>query len=200
MYDDGNAATGVFGSGYGHTQRGGTTGGGGDGHMPMLMSSHVYFMRAEAAQDGLSSENARDMLEAGLRRSIEETMSYSAGWGTVGDLNGDGVGGIPEERSINNYVNYVLNAYDAAADSEAKLNIIVKEFRLASMGNGVEPYNAMRRTGHPTEMQSSMKAASAGTFPRLFPYPSDVTNLNANAPVRTDLGEKVFWDRAGVLN
>tara|TARA_B110000014_G_scaffold45177_1_gene29918 strand:- start:1476 stop:3203 length:1728 start_codon:yes stop_codon:yes gene_type:complete len=200
MYDDGNAATGVFGSGYGHTQRGGTTGGGGDGHMPMLMSSHVYFMRAEAAQDGLSSENARDMLEAGLRRSIEETMSYSAGWGTVGDLNGDGVGGIPEDRSINNYVNYVLNAYDAAADSEAKLNIIVKEFRLASMGNGVEPYNAMRRTGHPTEMQSSMKAASAGTFPRLFPYPSDVTNLNANAPVRTDLGEKVFWDRAGVLN
>ena len=35
MYDDGNAATGVFGSGYGHTQRGGTTGGGGDGHMPV---------------------------------------------------------------------------------------------------------------------------------------------------------------------
>jgi hypothetical protein len=93
-----------------------------------------------------------------------------------------------------------MAAYDAASDSEAKLNIIVKEFRLACMGNGIEPYNSMRRTGHPLEMQPSMKAASAGTFPRLFPYPSDVTNLNANAPVRTGLGEKVFWDRAGDLN
>ena len=200
MYDDGNAATGVFGSGYGHTQRSGTTGGGGDGHQPMLMASHVYFMRAEAAQDGLSSENARDMLETAIRQSIDEVMSYSAGWGTVGDLNGDGVGAVPEARNINSYVNYVLNAYDAAGDSEAKLNIIVKEYRLACMGNGIEPYNSMRRTGHPTEMQPSMKAASAGTFPRLFPYPSDVTNLNANAPVRTGLGEKVFWDRAGSLN
>ena len=107
---------------------------------------------------------------------------------------------MPEDRNINSYVNYVLNAYDAASDSEAKLNIIVKEFRLACMGNGIEPFNSMRRTGHPLEMQSSMKAASAGTFPRLFPYPSDVTNLNANAPVRTGLGEKVFWDRAGALN
>ena len=52
-------------------------------------------------------------------------MTYSAGWGTVGDLNGDGVGGVPEDRNINSYVNYVLNAYDAAGDSEAKLNIIV---------------------------------------------------------------------------
>tara|TARA_B110000116_G_scaffold223529_1_gene202762 strand:- start:646 stop:1131 length:486 start_codon:yes stop_codon:yes gene_type:complete len=160
----------------------------------------IYFMRAEAAQDGLSSENARDMLETAVRQSIDEVMTYSAGWGTVGDFNADGIGGVPEDRNINSYVNYVLNAYDAAGDSEAKLNIIVKEFRLACMGNGIEPFNSMRRTGHPTEMQSSMKAASAGTFPRLFPYPSDVTNLNANAPVRTGLGEKVFWDRAGSLN
>ena len=127
-------------------------------------------------------------------------MSYSAGWASVGDFNGDGVGAVPTDRLIGNYVDYVMNAYDATSDNEAKMNIIVKEFRLASWSNGIEVYNAMRRTGHPTEMQGPMKTPDAGTFPRLFPYPSDFTNLNKNAPVRTDLGEKVFWDRAGALN
>ena len=93
-----------------------------------------------------------------------------------------------------------MNAYDAASDNEAKMNILVKEHRLASFSNGIELYNAMRRTGHPTEMQGPMKLQDAGTFPRLFPYPSDFTQLNANAPVRTDLGEKIYWDRAGALN
>ena len=96
------------------------------------MSANVYFMRAEAALDGLSSENARDMLETAIRTSISSVMSYSAGWGPVGDFNGDGVGGVPETRSIDAYVNYVMNAYDAAPDNEAKMNILVKEHRLAS--------------------------------------------------------------------
>jgi hypothetical protein len=175
-------------------------GGGGDGHAPLLMAANVYFMRAEAALDGFSSESAKDMLEAGIRESISSIMSYSNSWGTTGDFDGDGVGAEPGDQLINNYVNYVLNAYDAAADNEAKMNIIVKEHRLASFSNGIEVYNAMRRTGHPTEMQGPMKQTDAGTFPRLFPYPSNFSNLNANAPVRTDLGEKIFWDRAGALN
>ena len=202
-YDDGDAASetdGAVEAGSAptiHTQQLGTMGGGGDGHAPLLMAANVYFMRAEAALDGLSSENAKDMLEAGIRESIASVMSYSAGWGPVGDFDENGVGAVPESRVIDSYVNYVLNAYDAAADNEAKMNIIVKEHRLASFSNGIELYNAMRRTGHPTEMQGPMKTPDAGTFPRLFPYPSDFSNLNKNAPVRTDLGEKIFWDRAG---
>ncbi len=196
QYDDGDPLTGTFGSGVGHTQHGGVDGGGGDGHAPLLMASNVYFMRAEAALDGLSSEDPKAMLETAIRTSISSVMSYSASWGKVGDFNGDGIGGVPTERSIDNYVAYVLGAYDAAS-AEGKMNIIVKEHRLASFGNGIEIYNAMRRTGHPTEMQGPMKVQSAGTFPRLFPYPSDFSNLNKNAPVRTDLSEKVFWDRAG---
>lgn len=205
-YDDGNAATetdGAVEAGLAptiHTQQSGTMGGGGDGHAPLLMAANVYFMRAEAALDGFSSESAKDMLEAGIRESISSIMSYSNSWGTTGDFDGDGVGAEPGDQLINNYVNYVLNAYDAAADNEAKMNIIVKEHRLASFSNGIEVYNAMRRTGHPTEMQGPMKQTDAGTFPRLFPYPSNFSNLNANAPVRTDLGEKIFWDRAGALN
>ena len=175
-------------------------GGGGDGHAPILMAANVYFMRAEAALDGYSSENAKDMLELALSTSINSVISYSNSWGSTGDFDDDGVGAEPTTRSIENYVSWVLDAYDAAADDEAKMAIIVKEHRLASFSNGIEVYNAMRRTGHPTEMQGPSKLADAGTFPRLFPYPSDFSNLNANAPVRTDYGEKVFWDRAGALN
>ena len=163
------------------------------------MSANVYFMRAEAALDGLSSENAADMLETGLRTSIASVMDYSASWSPVGDVDGDGVGVVPAALAVDRYVTFVMNAYNAAAN-EAKMNIIVKEHRLASFSNGIEIYNAMRRTGHPTEMQGPMKTPDAGTFPRLFPYPADFSNLNANAPVRTNLGEKIFWDRAGALN
>jgi hypothetical protein len=161
------------------------------------MAANVFFMRAEAALDGYSSENARDMLEQAISTSISSVISYSNGWGTTGDFDGDGVGAEPTTRAIDNYITYVLDAYDAAADNEAKMNIIVKEHRLASFSNGIELYNAMRRTGHPTEMQGPMKLQDAGTFPRLFPYPADFSNLNANAPVRTDYGETIFWDRAG---
>ncbi len=205
-YDDGNAATetdGAVEAGLApsiHTQQSGTMGGGGDGHAPLLMASNVYFMRAEAALDGYSSENAKDMLEQAITTSINSVISYSNSWGSTGDFDDDGVGAEPTTRSIENYVGWVLDAYDAAADDEARMAIIVKEHRLASFSNGIEVYNAMRRTGHPTEMQGPSKLADAGTFPRLFPYPSDFSNLNANAPVRTDYGEKVFWDRAGALN
>jgi len=99
--------------------------------------------------------------------------------------------------AVERYVNFVMEKFNAAADNEAKMAIIVKEHRLASFSNGIEVYNAMRRTGHPQDMQGPMKTADAGTFPRLFPYPADFSNLNANAPVRTDLGETIFWDRAG---
>ena len=202
-YDDGNAASetdGAVEAGLAptiHTQQGGTMGAGGDGHAPLLMAANVFFMRAEAALDGYSSENARDMLEQAISTSISSVISYSNGWGTTGDFDGDGVGAEPTTRAIDNYITYVLDAYDAAADNEAKMNIIVKEHRLASFSNGIELYNAMRRTGHPTEMQGPMKLQDAGTFPRLFPYPADFSNLNANAPVRTDYGETIFWDRAG---
>ena len=140
------------------------------------------------------------MLETAIRTSIASVMDYSAGWGPVGDINSDGVGAPPVEMAIDRYVTFVMQAFNNAADKEAQMNIIVKEHRLASFSNGIEIYNAMRRTGHPTEMQGPMKTADAGTFPRLFPYPADFSNLNANAPVRTDLGEKIFWDRAGALN
>ena len=137
-YDDGDAATETDGAVVAglaptiHTQQGGTMGAGGDGHAPILMASNVYFMRAEAALDGYSSESAKDMLETAIRTSISSVMSYSNGWGSTGDFDDDGVGAEPTTRSIENYVKYVLNAYDAAADNEAKMNIIVKEHRLAS--------------------------------------------------------------------
>jgi hypothetical protein len=97
-------------------------------------------MRAEAALDGYSTENARDMLETAISTSINSVISYSNGWGETGDFDGNGVGAEPSTRAIDNYIQYVLDAYDAAADNEAKMNIIVKEHRLASFSNGIELY------------------------------------------------------------
>ena len=78
--------------------------------------------------------------------------------------------------------------------------IVVKEFRLALWGNGNEAWNAMRRTGKPmnakgAELQWTREAGN-GDFPRLFPYPSDYVNLNANATQQA-MTTTVFWDTNG---
>ena len=74
------------------------------------------------------------MLEQAITTSINSVISYSNSWGSVGDFDDDGVGAEPTTRSIENYVGWVLDAYDAA-DDEARMAIIVKEHRLASFSN-----------------------------------------------------------------
>ena len=86
-----------------HTQNGGVDGGGGDGHAPLLMSANVYFMRAEAALDGLFNENAAD-IETGLRTSIASNGLF-ASWSSVGDVDGDGVGVVPAALAVDRYGN-----------------------------------------------------------------------------------------------
>jgi hypothetical protein len=98
---------------------------------------------------------------------------------------------------VDDYVNTVLSNYDAALGSTSKLNIVMKEFHIASYGNGVEFFNAYRRTGMPTNMQPSL-SSSPGPFIRTFWYPSDHVTLNLNAKQKPDNTVKVFWDLGAV--
>jgi hypothetical protein len=77
------------------------------------------------------------------------------------------------------------------------LELIIKEYFIASWGNGIEPYNNYRRTGYPSNFQPTLEIAS-GVFYSTALYPSSSTVNNTNAPnnVRT---RKVFWDKANVV-
>ena len=156
----------------------------GAGIQPVMLSSYAYFIRAEAALELGTNDNAAAMLEAGMRASItkvvnfDETTSSSAYAASTTD--------------INNYVNGILADY-AAGTNEEKLNIIMTQAFIASWGNGVEPYNNYRRTGMPLNIQPT-QSSNPGAFIRSFKYPSVAIDNNTNIDSKPNQAVKVFWD------
>ena len=95
---------------------------------------------------------------------------------------------------VDAYVNKVLPAYDAAATTGAKLNIIMKEYYLALWGNGVDNYNMYRRTNKPDNMQYVLETVP-GNFINSHFYPSVFVNRNLNAVQKSSVAVQVFWDK-----
>ncbi|MBN9382903.1 MAG: SusD/RagB family nutrient-binding outer membrane lipoprotein [Chitinophagaceae bacterium] len=169
-------------------------GGQGAGINPIWLSSFTSFLEAEAALTlNITSQGApRDLLEAGVNTSIAKVMSFPATVNVTPDPSA-----VPSSTQISNYVNLVLNNYDAATTDNQRLNIIMTEYYLALWGNGVEPYNNYRRTGKPDNAQIAVAVPNPGFFMRSMYYPSVFVNRNANAPAQKTPGDavnKVFWD------
>ena len=186
---------------YGEAQQSGTTGGMGQGIRPILLSSYTYFLRAEADLTMGTDDDARDMLEKGIRASISKvigfkslvpsTMSRAIVNPTTGESRTVEEIYVPTSEDIDAYVNFVLESYDAA-DDDGKLDIIMKEYYIALWGNGLESYNNYRRTGKPNNMAPTLEP-NPGPFIRSAYYPADHVNRNANA-TQKELTMQVFWD------
>ena len=165
----------------------GTDGARGQGIQPILQSSYVNFLRAEAALMMGTNDDPRMQLEAGVRASIDKVMNFNT---SVVDTDF-----VPSEDDVEAYVARVLELYDGAADDDERLNVIIGEFRLALHGMGVDAYNAYRRTSKPERMEPTFQD-NPGAFPRTFWYPADYVNRNASATQRPgpELETRVFWD------
>lgn len=82
------------------------------------------------------------------------------------------------------------------ASSATALGQIITQKWIASVGNGFEPYNDLRRTGFPTLAPVLNASGDDNKLPQRFPYPLSELNANAGAEnQRTDIrtGEKVWW-------
>ncbi len=166
--------------------RGGTDGLRGRGILPILLTTNVHFMNAEAKLAGGDVGAARTALQEGVLESIGKVMAFGASDAGSSDL-------IPPQGQIDNYLNEVLALYDAAASNDAKMNVVMKEAWLAMQGQGLEAYNAYRRTCKPEGMQLSLEA-NPGNFPRSLWYPASFVNRNENVSQKPNLDAKVFWD------
>lgn len=182
------------------------SGAGGAGIAPIMLSSFVDFLRAEAALTMGTGENARTLFEKGIRASIAKTVSFGTKDGDytkvlldlVPDAN-DTPDTTPQQAlepsatAINSYVTALLGAYDTPASLgyTSTLDVIVSEFYKAAYGNGIDIYNAFRRTGFPSRLQPTLIEASGENGNLMF-YPAVYVNTNSNASQRT-FGEKVFW-------
>ena len=170
-------------------------GGKGAGILPIWNSEFTSFLEAEAAITGVitgGATSARAALNLALRASMAKVTGFPA---TVGVTPSTTYAAT--SATIETYVSLVLAQYDAAATDEAKLQVIMKEYYIATWGNGIEAYNNYRLTGYPAGMQPVLTSPNPGFFVRSFFYPSVFVNRNLNAPAQRTLGStvsKVFWD------
>lgn len=161
----------------------------GAGILPIMLSPFVTFMRAEAALTLQTEADPRALLLQAVEESMMSVHAYALDFGAV----------IPDEYSlvadsstIDDYLEAIGEAYDAAGDEDGRLEVIGSEYYKALWLNGLEAYNLYRRTGTPNDLQPT-RTPSSGDFPRTVLYPNDPVTLNTNIK-QHPLTTQVFWD------
>lgn len=157
----------------------------GAGINPVILSSYVYFIRAEAALTLGTTDSPISMLESGIRASMDKVLNF--------DESVIGTTFAADSDDVDAYVSEILALYNAAASDEERLNVIMTQAYIAGWGNPVEPYNNYRRTGMPLDMTPT-QLENSGAFVRSFRYPSVAVDNNPNIQPKANQAIKVFWD------
>ena len=171
-------------------------GGGGAGIHPILTHSFVDFMLAESALTMGTTGDPKTLLKSGIEKSMADVRAVALSTSEAGKIaTFESANNYVWATEVKKYVDKVLADYDAAANDDAKLNIIATEYWIALYGNGVEAYNLYRRTGKPANQQPALEA-SPGGFIRSFYYPASFIARNSNATKiqKANMTLPVFWD------
>jgi Starch-binding associating with outer membrane len=187
VYPVGGAYGGLNGNTNSVVQTSGIAGAKGAGIMPILMSSFVQFLKAEAILKlGVVGDAKAELLGA-IGKSIDRVTTPIDGFPNVTPASFIG------KKTA--YLNFISGEY-TSANADEKLELIIKEYYLASWGNGIEPYNNYRRTGYPSNFQPTLELNSGPFYYTAF-YPANASSNNPNTPpsLRT---RKVFWDKANL--
>ncbi|MBN7813215.1 SusD/RagB family nutrient-binding outer membrane lipoprotein [Algoriphagus sp. H41] len=164
----------------------------GAGFHPIMMASYVDFMLAEAALTLGTTGDAKAYLTSAITKNINYVRSFSLGTSESATILGK-ISDADHATKRDAYVAYVNSEYDAAASTDAKMNVIGREYWLGLYGNGMEAYNLYRRTGKPSNMQPALEA-DPGPFVRSFEYPNNYLVTNVNAVPKDGVAVQVFWD------
>jgi len=154
----------------------------GAGILPLLTSSFVKFLRAEAALMLSTGEDPETLLREAIQDSMDKVLSF-------GEVDSDFE---PTDEEVEAYIDEVLFNFNNVATNEQKLDIIITEYYLAAFGNSMESYNAYRRTGYPSNIQVPIDNDNP-TFPRSFPYSARAVEINSSLTQKLNT-DRVFWD------
>jgi hypothetical protein len=172
------------------------------------------YLEAELISTGVITGDAREVFEKAMKASMEQVdyviSNYVKPTQTVPDLSG-----TPE---ADDYINAILDLYDAGNDAK-KLEYIMTQKWISSVGSSVDQYTDYRRTGYPVMFDPANPAMAPGGFvqppvngnpfvtpqekvpvalniqyPQSLPWSQQELDLNSNAPAQKTPGTyKVFW-------
>lgn len=158
----------------------------GAGITPIILASSVDFWRAEAALAPGGTGNARVLTLSGVQKSITKVRSF-----ITRDASAN-LTFVPALTVDATYLNDVGTQYDAEP-ANSKLNVVMREFFITLYGQGIDAYNAYRRTGFPKDLQPNLEP-NPGGFMRSFYYPASESGTNSNVPQKPNVLQRVFWD------
>jgi len=182
----------------------------GTGAAPYRLITHadILFLKAELMQEGVITGDAAATLEAAIKASFTQVDGVVTATGSTGVPN------LANSAAAAEYVTKVMAQF-ASANASKKLEIIMTQKWLSSVGSWVDQYTDYRRTGYPLlfdpaalggtvtppaggnggDDMPAVPVLSNRKFPMSLPFIIDEINLNLNAPAqKTDLSTaKVFW-------
>lgn len=168
--------------------------GSGNGIWPLVTSNNMKYYQIEAILDAGGTGDAKALFESAIREHVARVVALG--------LKVDAANAIaPTTAAVDAYVASQLKLYDAATSNTAKLNVVMKQLWYSSWGQGMEIWNAMRRTGFPSTINNPIIKPPRQYALRL-PYPSQEGSLNPNATAKlTDVifdRDPVFWDKVKI--
>ena len=181
-------------------QNKGTDGGGGQGILPIMLSSFVDFMRAHMALSS-STADAKTLLLSGVSESLNKVKGFEA---LVSDKLGTNIKVLGTQTTVGDafamteddmtaYENLVGRLFDEATTDNGRLDVIIKEYYIAAFGNGLEAYNIYRKTGLPANMVPPLQPETSGDFPRSMRYANAFVDRNSAVEQKKE-SDLVFWD------
>jgi hypothetical protein len=157
-------------------------GAGGNGIVPILLSSSVHFWAAEVSLSNGDLDGAKTHLLAGLSDSVEKVTAFGA-LDTTADLST-----APTADDISLHANQTASSFD-----DDPWNVLGHQFFVSLYGNGSDAYNFYRRTGYPNNLQPNLEP-NPGAFVRSMWYPANFVNTNSSVSQKSDVSQTVFWD------
>jgi hypothetical protein len=174
----------------GNINNSGDKGANGAGVLNILDYSFIQFMLAELAltEAGVTGNPATLLTEAVIANIAKVRDFGTAFQGS----------NLPPATAVTNYIDEVNSDFSLLTTNEDRLNYIIKESFIAYWGNGMEAYNAYRRTGFPkwdptAKIGMQPPVIVAGDFVSSFFYPKNAMDNNKSL-TQHSITKRVFWD------
>lgn len=153
-----------------------------------MSAAESELIQAEAITRGWIAGDANEHYNAAVSVSMKEQMVY-------------GVGGVIAESEIESYLDQ--NLFANAQTTEEKLEVIGKEYWVATFMNGFESYANWRRLGYPALTPTNFTGSSnPGRIPRRITYPTKEYTVNKKHIEQAieqqgadDLNTRLWWDK-----